>query len=921
MNKVRIAINGFIMFTAILVATFISAIHASAYEYSLPLDSYGITNSFYGSVKWNETTGQFTGSYLHGGLDMEALTPKDVKAITSGKIVWAGWERMKDGSYAQGGRTLTLLGEDGTYYYYAHLSSYVKTSGEVKAGEVIAKSGSSSYGKDNNIDPHLHVAIGVSADYAKNKLANEYRINVNVNGSSKPLYSLNTVYMGVGNYCPIDPETFFYLRGLTTKNRWKVAYTNSGNNSGCNGNHTWNSGKVTKSATYSAAGVKTYTCTKCGATKTEKIPALNNTTATSCACTTSNKGWYKVKTGGANLNFYHNFESSNGGEHEATAGTYLYVTKAYTGSSTNYLKIGHVSYVNNEKQNAEVYVAMSLLTSVSASEVCTNIGHTWGSWTTTKDSTCAATGTKERKCTRCSKVETDTIAKKTTHTWNNGAVTTAAKCNAEGVKTYTCTVCGTTKTESISPTGNHTWNSGVVTKNATCASQGVKTYTCTVCSTTKTEAIAKDVSNHTGWNSGIVTTTATCAREGVMTYTCSGCNATRTESIPKSTTHTWNAGVVTTNATCVSQGVKTYTCTVCGTTINEATAIDSSVHRWGSGIVIKEPTFEAYGTRRYTCLDCSVTRDENIAPIDNPVRHEGDSICLSGRIEYNYYVSLDASLVGNPNAYMQFTGNGISKKCSDFIAVTKNGRTVYQYTVELNASQMTEIVTVQFIANDKVYLSDTISVAYYAGIILENTSGNSDYASAQDVVRAMLNYGGYAQQYFGVNTGILANTGIYDGSGSANPAIDANVFKNETKDLSGIDVIPSNSQLKFVGASLVCKSVTEMKFYYEMAAPISANSVNDVYRITAFGTNNISMKVDGKILVITVTNINASELDDINAISITRKDNAMSPITFTYSPLSYMVSANTKDSNSKLAIMMRAMYYYNQEVSKYVSGL
>ena len=38
--------------------------------------------------------------------------------------------------------------------------------------------------------------------------------------------------------------------------------------------HSWNSGKVTRAATYDAAGVKTYTCTKCGETKTSAIAKL-----------------------------------------------------------------------------------------------------------------------------------------------------------------------------------------------------------------------------------------------------------------------------------------------------------------------------------------------------------------------------------------------------------------------------------------------------------------------------------------------------------------------------------------------------------------------------------------------------------------------------------------------------------------------
>ena len=40
--------------------------------------------------------------------------------------------------------------------------------------------------------------------------------------------------------------------------------------------HTWNAGKVTKAATCTEKGVKTYTCTVCGATKTEEIAATGH---------------------------------------------------------------------------------------------------------------------------------------------------------------------------------------------------------------------------------------------------------------------------------------------------------------------------------------------------------------------------------------------------------------------------------------------------------------------------------------------------------------------------------------------------------------------------------------------------------------------------------------------------------------------
>ena len=46
----------------------------------------------------------------------------------------------------------------------------------------------------------------------------------------------------------------------------------------CSGNHTWDSGKVTKEATCKEEGVKTYTCTVCKETKTEAIAKLTTHT-------------------------------------------------------------------------------------------------------------------------------------------------------------------------------------------------------------------------------------------------------------------------------------------------------------------------------------------------------------------------------------------------------------------------------------------------------------------------------------------------------------------------------------------------------------------------------------------------------------------------------------------------------------------
>lgn len=63
--------------------------------------------------------------------------------------------------------------------------------------------------------------------------------------------------------------------------------------------HTWDNGKVTKEPTATQTGVKTYTCSCCGQTKTEKIEALGTTDKGNVIKDKNSKSSYKVIKSGA----------------------------------------------------------------------------------------------------------------------------------------------------------------------------------------------------------------------------------------------------------------------------------------------------------------------------------------------------------------------------------------------------------------------------------------------------------------------------------------------------------------------------------------------------------------------------------------------------------------------------------------------
>ena len=436
--------------------------------------------------------------------------------------------------------------------------------------------------------------------------------------------------------------------------------------------HNWDSGKVTKAATCTAAGTKTYTCTRCKKTRTETIAATGHKVvkdaAVAATCETAGK---------------------TEGSHCSVCGTIL---KAQTTTAA--------------------------------------LGHSWDSGKVTKAATCTAAGTKTYTCTHCKKTRTETIAatghkvvkdaavaatcetagktegshcsvcgtilkaQTTTaalgHSWDGGRVTKVATCTTAGAKTYTCTRCKKIRTETIAATGHkavkdaavaatcettgktegshcsvcntvikaqttvaalgHSWDGGKITKAATCTTAGTKTYTCTRCKKTRTETIAatghkavkdaavaatcettgKTEGSHCSvcntvikaqtttaalghsWDSGKVTKAATCTTAGTKTYTCTRCKKTRTETIAAAGHKAVKDAAVA--ATCETTGkTEGSHCSVCNTVIKAQTTTAALGHSWDGGKVTKAATCTAAGTKTYTCTRCKKTRTETIA--------------------------------------------------------------------------------------------------------------------------------------------------------------------------------------------------------------------------------------------------------------------------------------------------------------------
>ena len=213
-------------------------------------------------------------------------------------------------------------------------------------------------------------------------------------------------------------------------------------------------------------------------------------------------------------------------------------------------------------------------------------GHTFGTWTTTKNATCTQVGTKSRKCTVCGKTETQTIAK------------TGHKSVTDKTISATCTTDG--KTE-----GSHCSVCGAVIK-------------------------AQDTINATGHKFGNWTTTksATCTESGTQIRKCETCGATESKSLSaKGHTEVVDKAIPT---TCTTDGkTEGSHCSVCGAVIKAQTTITATGHKSSGWIVDKAASIGVKGSKHRECTICKKVLETAEIPALSRISISKASVTLS----------------------------------------------------------------------------------------------------------------------------------------------------------------------------------------------------------------------------------------------------------------------------------------------------
>ena len=382
--------------------------------------------------------------------------------------------------------------------------------------------------------------------------------------------------------------------------------------------HSWDNGTVTKAATYTETGIKTFKCKDCGETRTEEIPSLDKTyhilQVVAPTCTSEGYTIYECNEV-PGLTYKGDFTDKTPHTYDEGVVTkeatiYEKGVKTFTCSACGDTYTEDIPMVEKTwhkgdtvaptctEQGYTVYICDQDATLTENRDFVDALDHDWGEGIVTKAATCTEDGVKTFTCQNDKSHTYTEVIPATGHDYDDGVVTTKPTYTENGVKTFTCHNCGDTYTESI-PALGYTYNETVVAP--TCTEDG---YTMHECVEDATKSFKDNIVPALGHEYKEVTTPATCKDAGSVDKVCERCNDKQhVRNIPVNEEHQWDEGVITKEPTATEPGIKTYTCTVCNKTKTESIA-KVHVHEYtGLGEIVKEPSCETEGERWMYCTN------------------------------------------------------------------------------------------------------------------------------------------------------------------------------------------------------------------------------------------------------------------------------------------------------------------------------
>ena len=284
----------------------------------------------------------------------------------------------------------------------------------------------------------------------------------------------------------------------------------------------------------------------------------------------------------------------------------------------------------------------------------------------------------------------------------------------------------------------------------------------------------------------------------------------------------------------------------------------------------------------------------------------GRSLTLKDNIDVNYYLEISDS-VFERDAYLEFKIGDQTYKlnASDSAEVNENGKTLYKFSCPVNAAQMSDTIETRIVIDNKTEEEYSYSVKEYATELLSKS--NEYPAETIKLVKALLNYGTAAQNFFKYNTDKPANAGLSD-TDKAVAAADFEEYKAVIKTDSANG---QSNGLTYYGSSLICKSEMTVRHYFMVNEGCDINNYKFSY-VNADG-NEVSLtpkKASDGVYCVDINGIMARNLNSNYACKVTEKNKGCI-LELDYGPFSYSQKViNSGNPSDELKNLMNALYWY-----------
>lgn len=274
------------------------------------------------------------------------------------------------------------------------------------------------------------------------------------------------------------------------------------------------------------------------------------------------------------------------------------------------------------------------------------------------------------------------------------------------------------------------------------------------------------------------------------------------------------------------------------------------------------------------------------------------SLTLKSNISMNLAFYLPNDVLNDNGAYVLITfandANGSRTKkifIKDTSEVLINKKTWRSLSYELAAKEMADEATVKVYRGNgtECYApTNTVSVKSYGEAIYNNSASST---KEKNLVKALLNYGAYAQKYFKYETNNLANAVVGSGIASAQTVLDA------TGDYT-LEVHDNGAKgVNFEGCSLILEDTVKVRYWFTFDSSLSSTEKNKL-----INSMHLTAGSGGKYYAES-TNRNVLYWGYVNEYS-------GGNYYIKYSVVSYMRDVLTVKESGALYNLVRSMYSY-----------